>query len=81
VWSVAAKIYADCVRYYPFVLGASGACSSMVRKRTLPKYRPETAIRDFGLASILWGLLFRHQAWVGLSTGVSELARCERRLL
>jgi site-specific DNA recombinase len=24
--------------------------------------------------------LFRHQAWVGLSTGVSELARCERRL-
>jgi hypothetical protein len=28
-----------------------------------------------------WGLLFRHQAWVGLSTDVSEVARCERRLL
>ena len=27
------------------------------------------------------GSFVRHQAWVGLSTGVSELARCERRLL
>src|ERR1019366_4041475 len=27
------------------------------------------------------GLFFRHQAWVGLSVGVSGLARCERRLL
>ena len=27
------------------------------------------------------GLFFRHQAWVGLSAGVSELARRERRLL
>jgi hypothetical protein len=28
-----------------------------------------------------WGFFFRHQAWVGLSAGVSGLARRERRLL
>ena len=28
-----------------------------------------------------WGLFFRHQAWVGLSAGVSEPARREWRLL
>ena len=28
-----------------------------------------------------WGPFLQHQAWVGLSAGVSELARRERRLL
>jgi hypothetical protein len=38
-------------------------------------------ISDAGkMATELGALFLRHQAWVGLSGGVSELARSERRL-
>jgi hypothetical protein len=38
-------------------------------------------IGDAGRKTPNWGLFFGHQAWVGLSTEASALARRKRRLL
>jgi len=68
--------YTDCSEYYEAEAVALGDMSTPEQKCIgLPeqKYISELARRP--------GPFLRHQAWVGLSAGVSELARRERRLL
>jgi hypothetical protein len=65
-----------CIASYPTLVAFTSLVSTPEQKCIgLPeqKYISELARRP-------WPFL-RHQAWVGLSAGVSELARRERRLL